>query len=59
MVKDPLANAGDTGNVVSIPGSGKAPGVGNENLLYYSCLGNPMDRGAWSASVPWVVKSQT
>ena len=47
MVKDPLANAGDVGNVVSIPGSGKAPGVGNENLLHYSCLGNPMDRGAW------------
>jgi hypothetical protein len=47
MVKDPLANAGDIGNVVSIPGSGKAPGVGNENLLHYSCLGNPMDRGAW------------
>ena len=47
MVKDPLANAGDIGDIVSTPGSEKAPGVGNENLLHYCCLGNPRDRGAW------------
>ena len=37
-------NAGDPG---SIPGSGRSPGEGNGNPLQYSCLGNPMDRGAW------------
>ena len=47
MVKDPLVNAGDIGNIVSIPGSGKAPGVGDENMLHYSCLRYPVDRGAW------------
>ena len=36
---------------VSIPGSGKSPGEGNGNLLQYSCLENPMDRGAWQATV--------
>jgi len=35
------------GNADSIPGSGRSPGVGNGNPLQYSCLGNPMDRGAW------------
>ena len=40
-------NAGDTS---SIPGSGKTPGGGNGNTLQYSCLKNPMDRGAWQAS---------
>ena len=44
MVKNPPANAGDLG---SIPESGKFPGVGNDNPLQYSYLGNPMDRGAW------------
>ena len=47
-VKNPPANAGDTG---SIPGSGRSPGEGNDNLLPYSCLGNSMDREAgrlWS-----------
>ena len=39
-----LHNAGDSG---SIPGSGRSPGEGKGNLLQYSCLGNPMDRGAW------------
>ena len=41
-------NAGDLG---SIPGSGKSPGEGNGNPLQYSCLKNPMDRGAWWATV--------
>ena len=44
MVKNLLANAGDTG---SIPGSGRFPGEGNGNPLQYSCLENHMDRGAW------------
>ena len=39
----------------SIPGSGRSPGGGNGNPLQYSCLGNPMDRGAWQAS-PWGYK---
>ena len=54
--KEPPANAGDTG---SIPGSGRSPGEGNGNTLKYSCLGNPMDRGAWQAAVHGVVKSRT
>jgi len=37
----------------SIPGSGRSPGEGNGNPLQYSCLGNPMDRGAWWATVHW------
>jgi len=40
----------------SIPGSGRSPGEGNGNLLQYSCLGNPMDRGAWGAIVYEVAK---
>ena len=42
-----------------IPGSGRSPGDGNGNLLQYSCLENPMDRGAWRATVHGVLKSQT
>ena len=42
----------------SIPGSGRSPGEGNGNPLQYSCLGNPMDRGAWWATVQGVIKSQ-
>ena len=45
MVKNPLANAGDTGDLGSVPGLGKSPGEGNGNSLQYSCLENPMDRG--------------
>ena len=45
-------NAGDPG---SIPGSGRSPGEGNGNPLQYSCLGNPMDRGAWQATVHGVI----
>ena len=48
MVKNLLASAGDTG---SIPGTGRSPGEGNGNPLQYSCLGNPIDRGAWQATV--------
>ena len=55
-VKNPSANAGDTG---SIPGSGRYLGEGNGNPLQYSCLGNPMDREAWWATVHEVSKSQT
>ena len=56
VVKNPPANAGDAG---SIPGSGRAPGGGNGNLLQYSYLENSMDRGAWQATVHGVAKSQT
>ena len=56
MVKDLPAHAGDTG---SIPASGRPPGEGNDNPLQYSCLENPMDRGAWWATVHEVAKSQT
>ena len=45
------------GNVGSIPGSGRSPGGGNGNPLQYSCLKNPMDRGAWWAMVHRVAKS--
>ena len=54
VVKNLLANAGDAG---SIPGSGRSPGEGNGNPLQYSCLGNPMDRGAWRATDHGVAKS--
>ena len=55
-VKNPPANAGDEG---LIPGSGRSPGEGHGNPLQYSCLENPMDRGAWWAMVHGVAKSQT
>ena len=53
MVKNLPANAGGVG---SIPGLGRSPGEGNGNPLQYSCLGNPMDRGAWWAIVHGVAK---
>jgi len=56
VVKNPPANAGDTG---SIPGSGRFPEGGNGNRLQYSCLENPMDREAWRPTVHGVTKSQT
>ena len=59
MVKDPPANAGDTGDVCSIPGSGRLPRVGNGNPFQYSCPENSMDRGALQAAVHGVSKSQT
>ena len=56
VVKNLSANVGDMG---LIPGSGRAPGGGNGNPLQYSCLGNPMDRGAWQATVHGIAKSRT
>ena len=56
MVKNPPANAGDTG---SIPGLGRSPGEGTGTPLQCSCLENPMDRGAWWAAVHGVTKSRT
>ena len=58
-MKNPPANAGDTGGVGLIPGSVRSPRVGNGNLLQYSYLENPMDRGAWQATVHRFAKSQT
>ena len=55
MVKSLPASAGDAGSVLR---SGRSPGGGNSNPLQYSCLGNPMDRGAWWATVHTVTKSQ-
>ena len=54
--KESACSAGDMG---SIPGSGRSPGEGNGNPLRYSCLENPIDRGAWLATVHEVAKSQT
>ena len=59
VLKNLPANAGDTRDVGSIPGSGRSPGVGNGNPLQYSCLENPMDRGAWRATVHGVTESGT
>ena len=59
VVKNPPANAGDGRDVGLIPGSRRCPGGGNGNLLPYSCLENPMDRGAWQATVHRVAKSWT
>ena len=52
------ANVGATGDVGSIPGLGRSPEGGNGNPFQYSCLGNPMDSGAWRATVPGAAKSQ-
>ena len=59
QVKNPPANAGDTGSAGSIPGSGRSPGERSGYPLQYSGLKNPMDRGACWATVHGVVKSQT
>ena len=59
MVKNLSANAGDTGDMGSIPGPGRSPGQESGNPLQYSCLENPMDRGAWWAIVHEVTKSWT
>ena len=59
VVKNLTANAGDVRDEGSIPGSGRSPGGGHGNPLQYSCLESPMDRGAWSAIVHRVAKSQT
>ena len=58
VVKNPPASVGDAGNIGLIPGSGRSPGGGNGNLLQYSCLENPTDRGAWQATVHRLAKSQ-
>ena len=56
MVKNPSADAVNTGDEGSIAGSGRSPGGGNGNPLQYSCLENPMDRGAWGVRVYRVAK---
>ena len=57
-VKNLLGSAGDLRDVGLIPGWGRSPGGGNGNRLQYSCLENPMNRGAWQATVHGVVESQ-
>ena len=59
VVKNLPANAGDIRDAASIPGLGRSPGGGYSNSLQYSCLENPMDRGAWRAPVHSVTKSWT
>ena len=59
VVKKMLANSGSARDVGLTPGLGRSPGVGNGNPLQYSCLKNPMDRGAWQAAVHGAAKSQT
>ena len=59
MVKNLPANAGDVNDTDWIPGSGRASGGGHGHPLQYPCLENPMDRGAWQATVHSVAKSQT
>ena len=53
------ASACNVGDLSSIPGSGTSPGEENGNPLQYSCLENPMDRGAWQATIHGVAESQT
>ena len=55
----PPASAGDKGDISSIPRLGRSPGGGNGSPLQYSCLENPMKRGAWKATVHGITKSQT
>ena len=57
--KESACNAGVTGDAGLIPESGRFPGGGHGNPLQYFCLENPMDRGAWQATVHGVTKSQT
>ena len=59
MVKNLPVNAGDAGDLGSIPGSRRSPGGGNSKLSQYSHLENPMDKGAWRAAVHRVTKSWT
>ena len=59
VVKNPPANAGDIRDMGPIPGLGRSSAGGHGNPLQYSCLENPMDRGAWRATVHRVRKSQT
>ena len=57
MVKNPPANAGDSRDMDSIPGSGRSPGVGNGSPLQYSCLENPLERESWWATVHEIAES--
>ena len=57
--KESPLNAGNAGDLSSIPGLRRSPGGGNDNPLQYSCLENPIARGAWRAAVHGVAKSQT
>ena len=59
VVKNPPTNSGDAGDSGSIPWLGRSPGGGNGKSLQYSCLGNPMDRGAWWGAVYRVTESWT
>ena len=59
QVKNPPTNAGDAGDTGLAPESGRSPGAGNGDPLQCSCLENPMDRGAWWATVHRVAKRQT
>ena len=59
MVKMLLARARDIRDMSSVPGLERVPGEGHGNPLQYSCLENPMDRGAWQAMIHMVTKSQT
>ena len=59
VVKNLSANAGNLRDADLISGSGRSPGGGHGNPLQYSCLENPMDRGAWWATVYGAAKSQT
>ena len=59
MVKNSPANAGDIRDTGSIPGLGRSPRGGHGNSLQYLCLENPMDRGAWWATVHGVTESDT
>ena len=59
VVKNLCANAGDKRDSGSIPGLGRSPGGGHGNPLQHSCLENPLDRGAWLATVHKIIKSQT
>ena len=58
MIKNPPANAGGTRDVGSVPALGRSPGEGHGNPLQYSCLENPMDRGAWWVTIHGVEKSR-
>ena len=57
-MKEPTYSAGDARDPRSIPGSGSSPGEGNGNPLQNSCLGNPMDKGAWRATVHGIMTEQ-
>ena len=59
MGKESACNAGDAGDVGSIPALGRSPGGGHGSPLQYSCLENPMDRGAWRAALHEVITEAT